>query len=307
MSIEGHAVAREAPELAQSLVDAFVENPISDEHRYLHLSEAATTRYETKARLYRTAILLMTLGAEEQNERALTHVREHVERIVLPRAPDYLLLAELRNAMRDVSKLLEEKNDGKVIGWANAWLQDIEIDESNPAALVLLATQWMDGYLAVVRTIEELKVLIAGGELPNPAAKSVASSQDRPLGYTMDSVKLPKPETQASPDPKKFSVTSSKLGDTEVRDAQGKLRMYISAGAPIAGSQTEPAHPERPTMSTSTQQEDPVLTPESNPEEWSKHTDMASEILKLRLSEAAKLKPKIFPFPKKPKPPTPRS
>jgi hypothetical protein len=142
--------------LAQSLFDEFVEKAIASPEA-LHLNAANAARYETKAKLYRIAIILLALVSEEQKNPKFSSVRNNFESKVFPPSIEQegvQLLTEVKTAMRDFSDLLTERRE---LSWARAWLQDIGLDEANPAALAMLGLHWMDYYIMVVKTLRELR------------------------------------------------------------------------------------------------------------------------------------------------------
>ena len=52
--------------------------------------------------------------------------------------------------MRRFNSLIEEK---KEFSWARAWLNDVGIDETNPATLMIFVLGWMDLYIVVKQAI----------------------------------------------------------------------------------------------------------------------------------------------------------
>jgi len=146
----------EATELAQSLLNEFVHKIVVYAPDDLCLDAIMTARYEIKAKLYQLAAVLMALMVEEGKNAGFLPVREHLEADIFPSSPDVAgsLLAEVKTAMQDLNDLFAP-GQRKQMSWARAWLNEIGVDETNPATLTLYACHWMDYYTMVVKSLGE--------------------------------------------------------------------------------------------------------------------------------------------------------
>ncbi len=111
-------------------------------------------RFEEKARLYGKAVILLVLAMEEKKSAGFASVREHFERLVFPSSQEkgQAIFADIKTAMRGFNSLLEEK---KEMSWARTWLHDTGVSETNPAALALFASYWMDLFAIVTKALRE--------------------------------------------------------------------------------------------------------------------------------------------------------
>jgi len=148
----------EASELAQSLLDEFIRKIVADV-KDLQLDAPTRERYEAKTRLYQFAAVLIALIREERTNTRFLAVRDHLERCIFPPSLDQGkdLLTEVRAAMRDLGHLLDpgEERRRKEMSWARAWLQEIGVDETNPATLALFAIHWMEYFIMVTKSLRE--------------------------------------------------------------------------------------------------------------------------------------------------------
>jgi hypothetical protein len=148
----------EASELAQALVDEHVRKIIVDVAKNLHLNAATRARYETKMKLYQFTAVLMALMVAEQKNPRFHAVRVHFESYFFPPTPKQGAqhLAKVKKAMLDLNDLLTPAGrQEKPTLWARAWLQDIGIDETNPATLILIEHWWISYYVSVTKTLRE--------------------------------------------------------------------------------------------------------------------------------------------------------
>lgn len=152
----------EATELAQSLLNEFVDKIVGDVAKDLRLDAVTTARYKAKTRLYQLAAVLMAVMGEERRNPRFLAVREHLERNVFPSSPDEGArpLEEVRTAMLDLNNLITPPGQQREMSWARAWLQDIGLEETNPVTLALFATHWLDYYIIVVDALREFKLVV---------------------------------------------------------------------------------------------------------------------------------------------------
>ena len=147
-------------ELAQVVLDEFVENATMNvqPRRGLLIPDEKEAHFEAKMRLYRLALVLIAVMNEEQKNPNFLKVKESLEALVFPETQEEvrLLLLELRSAMKHLSELLFPPDKAKWMSWSRTWLQDINIQETNPITLHLFALWWMEHYIATAKAIREL-------------------------------------------------------------------------------------------------------------------------------------------------------
>src|SRR6266568_5660193 len=95
-------------ELAEALLNEFIRGETGDPMKNLTLDAPAASRFHEKAYLYKLGAVLLSLAREEQKDSRFSAVRAEFERRVFPPTPEQgaALLAEIKNAMQDLSALL---------------------------------------------------------------------------------------------------------------------------------------------------------------------------------------------------------
>src|SRR2546426_4393846 len=102
-------------DLADALLNEFVRSVTFDAAKHLGLDAPAVARFEEKASLCKIASVLMALANEEQNNPGFLAVRTELERRIFSATPeqDTGLLAEIKDAMRDLGALIMPKDPRK--------------------------------------------------------------------------------------------------------------------------------------------------------------------------------------------------
>jgi hypothetical protein len=151
-----HAPATEfdAKSVANFLFQKLVESTDSSECPLLNdrdvtgvtpASPTARTLYHEKVRLYRIAAALMFLQTYARESPNRDKVVAAFERLVFPPKPDYARLNAVRHAMKDLASLLDSTVQGEQTQmiWARLWLEDVGIEQPNPARLLRFALMWL--------------------------------------------------------------------------------------------------------------------------------------------------------------------
>lgn len=164
MSIFKRKPRQDAAEIAQVFFAGFVEDRAFEARQILTVNDEQRPGYDAKSHLYRVALVLMTLVSEEKGNSKFAALRESFEALVLPDTDELRAqyMRDLTSAMLDLSELLTPSENPKQMSWAAAWLEDIDIQETNPVTLFLFGLEWGYRYLAITETIEEMRKLISG-------------------------------------------------------------------------------------------------------------------------------------------------
>ena len=149
-----------ATELAQVLLNDFVNNTTLDAKPNLTMEADKESYYRAKSRIYRVALVLIALISEEQQDPQFSKVKESLEVLVFPEAQEegILFLEEIKSAMRHLSELLFPAEQPREMSWALNWLHGIDIEETNPVTLSLFAMRWMDSYVMIKETLGEFNL-----------------------------------------------------------------------------------------------------------------------------------------------------
>ncbi|MBL7184921.1 MAG: hypothetical protein ISS70_01235 [Phycisphaerae bacterium] len=162
MAIFGHRKAKLTPdEIAGVFLSEFVANDDLAPSNELDLSPEQQQQYASKCKLYRLALVIMTLMNEERNNPKVLLVRESIESKVfcLPDDQSHALLSQIQSSMSDLQKLLLPDGNPKELSWARSWFESIHIDAINPVDLTLFASSWMDQYIAATKSLRDFKIV----------------------------------------------------------------------------------------------------------------------------------------------------
>ena len=145
-------------EIAKTILREYV---FSDAFRQadLQFDEDLEKPFDSKMWLYRLALSLMVLLAEEQGKPELARVREQFETHVFPVSQEegMELLAQVRLAMQRLNELLHEDTK-RELSWAASWFKEIGIDETDPINLTLFASGWMRQYKMVTDVLRSAEI-----------------------------------------------------------------------------------------------------------------------------------------------------
>lgn len=163
----GMSKKSDAAEIAQVLVEEFVEGDSLGGEWDATIPAHAMPRYRAKVLLYRVALVLMALLSEETKNVQCLRLREAFEGLMFgmpgaetgPDAEQIKELEKVRHAMKCLNDLLFPAEKPRQMSWAKAWLQEIGVEVTNPADLAFFAMCWMGEYTMVVRTVQELTAL----------------------------------------------------------------------------------------------------------------------------------------------------
>lgn len=141
-------------DMADSITKGFIFATRENEQPGPVIEEAMRPYFDGKMTLYKLALVLIVLIAEEEKTPALLSVRDRIERVFfMPEGGDNLLL-QVKAAMQDLNDMIFSV-DRHELTWAATWFEEIEIDETDPINLCLFATDWMQQYVMVTKTIRE--------------------------------------------------------------------------------------------------------------------------------------------------------
>jgi hypothetical protein len=150
-----------ADQIAQSLFQVMVEEEPEPAHpKQYDLPRAFWPQFRGKMRLYREAIVLNLLLSQAQKDKRYEEVLKSYERLIFPSTPSpegMVKLEALKHAMERISELIDPGGERKPLSWSMAWLADIGHEATNPVTLTLFATYWMDTYIAVAKSLADLR------------------------------------------------------------------------------------------------------------------------------------------------------
>jgi hypothetical protein len=70
--------------------------------------------------------------------------------------PDGMVKLEaLKGAMRNLANLVNSA-DSEPLTWSRSWMSGVGHDEANPITLTLFSVHWMDTYIAVRKSVDNL-------------------------------------------------------------------------------------------------------------------------------------------------------
>jgi len=153
----------EAPpqEIADALLSEFIEKNGTAPCIDFKLTAEQQQEYESRCRLYRLALVLLSLMNEEQENPRTLEVREHIETKVFGRRSrqSHALLRQVQAAMSDLHSLLMPVSNPKEFSWARSWFGSIGVDCPNPVDLALFARSWMGQFVAIVKSLRHFEIV----------------------------------------------------------------------------------------------------------------------------------------------------
>ena len=147
-------------DIASDLLSEVVENEELAHPTEVTMSEEQRRQYVSRCKLYRFALVLMTLLNEEKTNPKVLHVRQSIEQRVfgLPDDQSRALLDQVQSAMSDLQALLAPTGKPKELSWARSWFQEMNVEADNPVDLAFFASCWMDQYVAVTETLRDFEI-----------------------------------------------------------------------------------------------------------------------------------------------------
>lgn len=132
-----------------------------DPSRY-ELPKTVHQQYRYKTHPYAEAVVLMALISKTEEDQRYGTVREHFETAVFGRQRTkaaWEKLEAVRNAMANLAELRQFVREDHVSAfrWGKDWMSSIGHSERNPIRLVMFAIAWLDAYVAVTRTLDDLQ------------------------------------------------------------------------------------------------------------------------------------------------------
>ena len=88
------------------------------------------------------------------------HILRSYERLIFPSTPSpagMAKLEQLKDAMRQLSELVEPDRERNELSWSMRWLTGIGHPETNPPTLTLFAVYWMNNYIAVAKSLKDIR------------------------------------------------------------------------------------------------------------------------------------------------------
>lgn len=121
------------------------------------LSQERSTAYRNRTILCQLAMLIIALANKEQSDVSFCPVRLHLEGLVFPAAQceGEKLLADMKKAMQDMSAITSGAAKGQELSWAQAWLSEMGIQETDPTMLALFGLYWMNYYIMLNDIIDD--------------------------------------------------------------------------------------------------------------------------------------------------------
>lgn len=138
--------------MADSIVKGYIFATREDEQPGPMIEESMRPHFDGKMQLYKLALSLIVLLAEEQTTPALLSVRDKVEDTFFASEGGDNLLIQIRIAMQNLHDLIFS-GDKHEMSWAASWFKEMNIEETNPINLCLFALDWMKQFEIVTHTI----------------------------------------------------------------------------------------------------------------------------------------------------------
>lgn len=148
-----------AADMAEALLREYIEPSALDPAIDFRSSPQIKERYRYRMRAYRLALVLMTVASREQGDARFASVAEALESLTFPesQAAQVTFVTALKADMNNIRELIHPEKKGREMSWAMKWFQDIGIDETNPATLMLFSMHWMNSFVAVADMVDQLK------------------------------------------------------------------------------------------------------------------------------------------------------
>jgi hypothetical protein len=142
--------------LADVLLTEFIAD--KDENARFNLRWPASDVFQNKVARYKLALVLLALLAAEQKDARYEQVKTHLEKLVF--SPDIAdgmpFFLQVKSAMDEISQLLDARdNPAQWMTWAQHWLEDVGINETNPAVTFQFALLWTDNYVTIAGALND--------------------------------------------------------------------------------------------------------------------------------------------------------
>jgi hypothetical protein len=175
-------------ELAHALFSRIVEDTstILDSHseRFKSCASFQPNRFERRKFLYLAADMAMALTAASQQQSAMAEVVPHFRHRVVVMMEQHWgdaeadVDAEIEKASADYAKLLftnPDDHNGFSFDWARDWLTHVGIDETNPAVLLSIASNWRLFHSHTIKSLSLMRVVSAKAGEGRTSAPSLPS------------------------------------------------------------------------------------------------------------------------------------
>jgi len=149
--------AKVAEEVATAMWNEFVLDEYAP--RNVGVPEELAGVYEDKNRVYKSALVLLNLVALEGTRSEIGLVTRAYERLFLPQTPTpagLRILANVKEAMADLGRLMGGESAVGSMNWAESWLANMGVEQRNPVILALFARYWMDAQIMCARVLSEV-------------------------------------------------------------------------------------------------------------------------------------------------------
>lgn len=150
-----------AEDIVKNLYEGFVQERSGDEFsdESNNLPPELRGKFQARIHLYREAMLLLALIAESKIRPELEPVLQLCERYVFGADPTKAASDKLNAIKAGMSRLAHLLNPGnpRQLTWGVEWFLEMGHTAVNPVHLTLFVTAWMDDYIALVKTIRELR------------------------------------------------------------------------------------------------------------------------------------------------------
>ena len=149
--------------LAQSLYDEYVCRAHLPDGIGLEVPPASQTAFLQKVKLYQYAAVLTALLTAEQQNPTFTQVRVHLEALFFPASPSApgarQSLAAVQAAMQELVTLSKPVEQAQPFTWARGWLEDVGVQEFNPAKLTMFVSAYMAHFESALNTLGQFEVV----------------------------------------------------------------------------------------------------------------------------------------------------
>ncbi|HEV2436707.1 MAG TPA: hypothetical protein VG077_11975 [Verrucomicrobiae bacterium] len=127
---------------------------------YGHSKE--TERTAKSATYHRFASVLLAVLDAERRDASFSPVREGLEQRFFP--PTFTegasQLEAVRQAMKNLTELIQPEGQPEPMSWAIRWLSDAGIQQDNPAVLMMFAIRWPNHFAAALEALRKFKPVI---------------------------------------------------------------------------------------------------------------------------------------------------
>jgi hypothetical protein len=152
-----------ATEMAEVLRQYYIEDTTRRRPEAVsRLKDAAAERCFVKTRLFRLALILMTLEHKQKEDARLAEVISNLQRLTYASANQDLPFAKALHAattaIRQLISLTQDRQQegpGKTPSWARDWLADIGVDEHNALRAATFALYWLDEIILASDIVDE--------------------------------------------------------------------------------------------------------------------------------------------------------